>query len=66
MAEKTVSEAITETALGPARVEVDGMVVQPQKVQDQILADQYTKREAARSSTGLPIRFGIIRPRGTV
>jgi len=64
MAERTIQDAIEETAKGPARVSVDGTTVDAQKIADQILADRYTAGKTAASRNHLGLRFVKLVPPG--
>ena len=61
-----LSEAIEENAEAPAEMQGDGRRVRSEKLTEQIAADRYLRATEAAGSNGLPIRFGRLRPPGTV
>jgi len=66
MAEETIQDHIEDTAAGAMEVRIDGNTTIAQPIPDLIAADQHVARNAARASSALPIRYGKLRPPGTV
>lgn len=64
MAEKTIQDAIEETAKGPAQVSIDGNTMTAQKIADQIAADRYLAAQQAASRNHFGLRFVKLQPPG--
>ncbi len=64
MAEETISDAIEETAKGPARVSVDGTDVTAQDIEKQIKADMYLAAKTAQNKNHAGIGFRTLEPGG--
>ncbi len=64
MADETITDAIRENAVGPAKASGDSGSFEQHSIQDQIAADQYlaSKRAATKPHRGL--RFSRIVPPG--
>lgn len=60
----TITEAIEQTAKGPASVTTDAGSVTAQSIQDQILAAQYLAAQRAAAQGGTGITFHIVSPPG--
>ena len=58
-----LSEAISETAKGPASVSIDGNTTVAQKITDQIEADRYLASKNAMKA-GRGVRFAKLVPHG--
>lgn len=66
MAEETIQDHIEQTAAGASRVVVDGQVTEAQPLPELIQADKHIARKTAAGSSSLPIRYGQLKPPGTV
>jgi len=66
MAESTIQDRIEETAAGAAEVVIDGQKTVAQPIRDLIAADKHVAAKAAARSSALPIRYGKLRPGGTI
>jgi len=66
MAEKTIEDHIEETAAGAAQVVIDGQDTTAQPIPHLIAADRHLARKTAAASTALPLRYGKIRPGGSI
>jgi len=64
MAERTIQDAIEETAKGPAQVSADGTTVSAQKIADQIEADRYLAAKTAAARNHFGLRFVRLEPPG--
>ena len=61
-----IPETIEAIAKQPAKVQVDGMIVESQDISKMIEADRYLEQKKAAKSRQIPILIGKIRPPGAV
>ena len=64
MAERTIQDAIEETAKGPAQVSADGTTVSAMDIAKQIEADRYLAAKTAATKNHFGLRFVRLEPPG--
>jgi len=65
MPDDTIRDAIEEAAASPARVAVDGTVVEGQSIRDLIEADKYLAQKSAATRNHLGVSFRKLIPSPT-